>query len=269
MNVTAGKSQPNAMSRGRRRSMVVAVVGAALLLGACSDEDLPADTTRPDEPLLTLPEGDAPGAPAPEPTDVPAPAPTDAPAPAPTDAPAPQPTEAPSEPVTSEPEGDGATAEETIAIILLIVALVGLVLGLVAWLTPRSKGSAVATADLHPKLVSISTRSRWLADQAVPTLLATTDPAALQAAWGPMSSNLNTLQGELTDVAGRIDVDASAALTELGTSVAAMRGALEYGYQMRLQHLTDPELVTPSDQAILAQSDRLRRAIQAFEYATA
>ena len=261
MNVTAGKSQPNAMSTGGRRSMVVAIVGAALLLGACSGENLPADITRPDEPLVTLPEGGSPEEPAPEPTD--------APAPEPTDAPAPEPTEAPSEPVTSEPEGDGATTEETIAIILLIVALVGLVLGLVAWLTRRSKGSSPAPADLRPKLVSISTRSRWLSDQAVPTLLATTDPAALQAAWGPMSSNLNALQGELMDVAGRIDVDASAALTGLGTSVAAMRGALEHGYQMRLQHSTDPDLVAPSDQAILAQSDQLRRAIQAFEYATA
>lgn len=258
MNNTTVKRRLRATNPGARRSAMVAVVGAVVLLGACSGENLPSDATRPDEPLVTLPDG---GEPAPEPTDAPTPEPTE---PA-----APEPTEAPTEPVTSEPEEDGTTTEETIAIILLIVALVGLVVGLVTWLTRRSKGDDPAPADLRPQLVSISTRSRWVADQGVPTLLGTTEPAALQAAWGAISSNLNELQRELTDAAGRIDVDATAALTELGTSVAGMRSAMEHGYQMRLQHATEPELIAPSDQTILAQTDQLRRSIQAFEYATA
>lgn len=239
--------------------MVAVAVATMGLLAACSSDGTPGDVTRPDEPLVTRPDGTTPAT-------EPAPEPTDAPAPAPTDAPAPEPTDAPEEPATSEPEGDDTTTEETIAIVLLIVLAGAIIGGLIVWLTRRSGGR---DDTVRRQLASISTHTRWVIDQGIPALLATTDPAILHTAWNSVNTSLIDLQHELNAVAPGVGTEGAAALADLGTAVASTRASLDSGYQMRLQHPDDAELVGAADRSILAQRDQLERSIRSFEMATA
>lgn len=247
--------------------MVAAGVVAAVALGAgCSGDGGASDVTRPDEPLVTLPD-----------TSIdPGPTPTDAPAPEPTVAPEPEPTTPPEQPVTTaqppatEPidDGDGTTDEEAAAIAILILVL-GAVIGLVVWMSRRSDDRRRADESHRRRLASISANTRWVVNQGVPSVLGPTDPVTFHSTWTTVSTTLSDIQQELIAIPRSNDAQLSRALSELDTAVASMRGSLDTGYQMRIQHPGEPEFVGASDRAILAQREQLLRAIEAFEISTA
>lgn len=247
---------------------LVAVVAAAAAATACSGEGVPADVTRPETPLVTLPEGTLPDVSAPAPTEAPAPEPTAVPEPPGEPAPEPTAAPAPEGPAPTDPvEGDGATTEETIAVVLLILLVLAVVIGLVAWLARRS-GARRHDEELRPRLRSISSRARWVLDQGVPAMLGAVDPAALSSTWTTVNTALVEIQQESNGLVSSVEGDGGRALADLGAAVASLRGALDTGYQMRLQHADDHELVAATDRAILTQADHLRRAVDALELAT-
>ena len=100
-------------------------------------------------------------------------------------------------------------------------------------------------------------------------MLGPTDPVALQSTWTTVNTTLSEIQQQLIAIPRSTDAQSSRALSDLETAVASMRGSLDSGYQMRIQHPGQPEVVGASDRAILAQRDQLLRAIEAFEIATA
>ncbi len=239
-----------------------ACLAAVSVASACSGDGTPSGITRPETPLVTAPGGTSPTE---EPAEAPeeaAPEPTDAPAPVPTAAPEP---EAPAD--GDDVEGDGATTEETVAVVLLILFVLGVILILITWLSRRSSARH-HDAELRPRLQSISSRARWVVDQGVPAMLSTADPTALQTTWTTVNSTLVEVQQEANGLVRSVDANGGRALADLGAAAASLRSTVDTGYQMRLQHADDHDLVGATDRSVLAQCDQLRRAVDTFEMTT-
>lgn len=248
----------------RSVGVFVAAMAAIVLGVGCSGDGDASGVTRPDDPAVTLPEGAT--DPAPAPTDPVGAEPTVAPEPtAAPEQPAP-----PEQPVTTEPidEGDGTTGGEAVAIALLLVLLAA-VIGLIVWLARRSDGPRHLDDSSRRQFASISTRTRWVVDQGVPSLLGSSDPVAQQSTWTMVDSTLREVHQELIGIPRSGDAQAARALSDLELAVASMRGALDSGYQMRTQHPEQPDVVGAVDRAILIQREQLLRAITAFEIDTA
>jgi len=269
-SVADSSARSRRATRSRRRAIVLAGVAAVVALGAgCSGDGGASDITRPDEPLVTLPDN----------TIEPGPSPTDPP-PQPSVPPeqtvAPQPTAPPEQPatteqpVTAEPidEGDGTTNGEAAAIGILLLAL-GAIIGLVVWLSRRSDDRRRTDDSFRRRLASISASTRWVVDQGIPALLGPTDPVTSQSTWTTVNTTLSDVQQQLIAIPRSSDAQSSRALSDLENAVASMRGSIDSGYRVRLEHPGQPEIVGASDRAILAQRDQLMRAIPAFEVATA
>ena len=171
--------------------------------------------------------------------------------------------------MTSEPvdEGDGTTGGEAIAIAILLLAL-ATVIGLVVRLARRSDGHRPTDDSSRRRLTSISTRTRWVAEQGVPAVLGSADPTALQSTWMSVNTTLNEVQQDLITMAAA-EGGGLRALSDLANAVASMRGSLDSGYRMRIERPGQPDVVAAVDRSILAQRDQLLRAIEAFEIATA
>lgn len=265
------------MRWGCRLAAVAAVSAAAL---GCSGENLPADVTRPEDPTVTLPDGadeaapaptaapEATAAPAPEPEPTAAPAPEPEPTAAP--APEPEPTAAPAPPATAAPEPIEATDEDsndqTLVIVAVLLAL-AVVIGLIVWSRKRSASRRHDDDEFGRQLASISSRLRWLLDQGVPSLLAATDVVAAQSTWTTANTTLNDVQQQLFTMPPERTAAANQQVADLQQAIAGMRSALDSAYQMRARHAGEPDIIAATDQAVLAQRDLLRRAIEAFETA--
>lgn len=163
----------------------------------------------------------------------------------------------------------GVSTEEWIALILLGALVIGVIIGLVSWVSGRSRRRRQHDAERSRQLSQVVGGARWAHDQAAMTVLATTDPTALQSTWAAVQSRLFDLEASIatSDVG---DSESDAAIAQLGQRVGDLQSALAADVALRLSaRAQQPELVENSRRTVLERNDQLERALDPLVYAQA
>lgn len=214
-----------------------AVIGLALMAGACSSETQQAIRDGVEEsgglPATTE-----------------APAPTEAP-------------ETPAEPEGTDDVEEGLSDEDWLLIAILAVAAFAIVLIATSLSSSRSQKKEATRASFNRNLDQVVGGARWVHDQAIIDILAANDPTRLRSTW-------NATQGRILDVEQDVAVLAAGVkndhlqhtLGELGRSLTGLRNLLASNVALRLEPETGREdLVQSSNQAVYDRRPQLSAAI--------
>lgn len=171
--------------------------------------------------------------------------------------------------VVAEADDGGLTTEEWAVIIILGVLVVGVIIGLVSWISGRSRRRRQQDAGRSRQQSEVIGGARWAHDQATTSVLAATDPAALRSTWAAVQPRLFDLETSIaTSHMGDADLDA--AIAQLGRSVGDLQSALAADVALRLSgQAQQTELVASSRRTVLQRNDELERALGPLLYAQA
>ena len=164
--------------------------------------------------------------------------------------------------VVAEAEDGGLSSEQWIGLIVLGALVIGAIIAVTAWISGRSKRSGHEMVERSRQVNEVISRSRWVHDQATLSVLATTDPTALQSTW-------STVQAQLLDLEASIAASRSgdpvldSEMAHVGRSVGDLRGALAADVALRLTSQGQQlELVEASRRTVLQRNDELERALR-------
>ena len=163
--------------------------------------------------------------------------------------------------VVAEGDDGGLTTEEWVALILLGVLVIGVIMGLVAWVGGRSRRRRQRDAERRRQLTQVTGGARWAHDQAAVTVLAATDPVTLQSTWAAVQARLFDLEASIatTDMA---DSHLDAAVAQLGQCVGDLQSALAMDVALRLSvPAPQQDLVENSRRTVLLRNDQLQNAL--------
>jgi hypothetical protein len=246
-------------SRLHLRSAALIAAAATMMFACSGDGESPLSS-------LELPESSQPAAEEP-PAEEPAPEEPPAEEPAPEQPPAEEP--APEQPPAEEADGEPLTTEEWVLLILIGLLVVAVIAGLVAAMSRRSPDEANDGGSNQRALDDITRSCRSIHDSSVIAVLQAGDPTALQATWGPARSQLVSLEGRISYlVANLSDPAAQRTVSELGSAVAGVRGALDSNVALRIGADTPGQagLVEASNKTALNRAEQLELALQQALY---
>lgn len=167
---------------------------------------------------------------------------------------------------SGETSDDGLSTEDWILLGILAVVAVAVIAGISSAAGRRSAAKASASSERRAQLNEIVGASRWVHDSGSIELLLATDPAQTQSAWMEVRRRMVDLEGQISVMAaGTTDGNLDTVLTNLGRSVAELRGAAEtyVSAKLRLAGTADSdEFLRMSDQTVNDHRQRLQAAIE-------
>ncbi|MGI9623477.1 MAG: hypothetical protein ACR2PK_11620 [Acidimicrobiales bacterium] len=157
---------------------------------------------------------------------------------------------------------EGLSSEDWLIIALLGVAAIAIVLFATSAASKRSDDKRAAQASLNSRLGQITGNARWIHDQGSADVMRATDPQQLRSVWNDTRTRMVDLEGNIATQAATVkDPTTQQALTNLQSSVAGLRGALESDVSTRLDETADDSLRQSSGQTVYSRRQQLQAAI--------
>jgi len=114
--------------------------------------------------------------------------------------------------------------------------VVAIVIGATAASTSHSDDRQAQRRELNRRLRDVTSGCRWVNGTAVNNVLVATTAAQLQYSWNTARAHMIDLEGKIAALAsGTGDRSLDQSLSQLGQSLAGLRGALDSNAQLRMR----------------------------------